>query len=208
MHSRCSALPFSLSLIFLVAMTAKHRHCPLRALPAGCASRYALRRGLRLRAHPRVGLACLARCLYYFAFSLCGPWLLKSSSRNMVTACNNSRLSRCSCSSSDSTKLLLAPSTPYCVIASSYVLNPTVFRRLLLCPINHHLVDWRDFPQYLRHLHCTLALARATIPAASSSACSIYRVGFHLASSRASQLFAGFYLLPRSLYGPLGASGV
>ncbi len=63
-----------------------------------------------------LGLACLTECHYVFtaqlAFSLCGllDFVPKSSSRNMVTACNN-RVVRCSCSSQTRQKLLLAPLT-------------------------------------------------------------------------------------------------
>ncbi len=113
----------------------------------------------------------------------------------------NSRLSRCSCSSSDSTKLLLLlnPVLRHCVQYTSSVAL-TVFRRLLLCPINHHLVDWRDFPQYLRH-HCErFGLSTGNNALSSSSACSVIALASALASSRATQPLQMLALL----LGPLG----
>ncbi len=79
----------------------------------------------------------------------------------MVTACNNS-----SCpvllvlSTRQSYSWLLNPVLRHCV---QYVLSClTVFRRLLLCPINHHLVisGFSAIPALSQTL---LALARATI---------------------------------------------
>ncbi len=113
---------------------------------------------------------------------------------SMVTACNNSKFVRYHLSilrldKSFSWLLKLR----HCV---QYVLSYlTVFRRLLLCPINHHLVDWQDFSQYLRRRY---GLARGNNLIASSSACSVIA-------------FSGFWplyglLLALALYGPLGPS--
>ncbi len=73
----------------------------------------------------------------------------------------------------------------------------------LLCPINHHLVDWRVF-----HNTCAMlgrfGLSTGLIPLASSQLVRVIALASALASSRSfSQLFTGF-LLTLALYGPLG----
>ncbi len=71
--------------------------------------------------HPRVGLACLARCpssrLSSPLVSAVSLALIKSSS--LTWSRFTSGIYPVACSSSDSTKALLAPSAPYCVIASN-----------------------------------------------------------------------------------------
>ncbi len=52
------------------------------------------------------------------AFSLCGLMATSKSSRNMVTACNNSRICPLLLLVLRLDKSFLAHSTPYCVIAS------------------------------------------------------------------------------------------
>ncbi len=75
-------------------------------------------------------------------------------------------------------------------------------RRLLLCPINHHLVDWRDFPQYLRH-HCRrFGLSTGNNTLSFFLSLFGYRVGSALASSQASQPLYGLLLTLRGLTRP------
>ncbi len=94
--------------------------------------------------HPRVGLACLAKCAYT-SLQLSSPLVSAVSLASSVVSqhghpARNSRLSRCSCSSQtrQSFSWLPQPVLRHCVQPSSVV---TVLRRLLLCLINHHLVD-------------------------------------------------------------------
>ncbi len=114
----CSALPFPF--VFDFARSPTDAKLPdaavLRALPVR-ASRYALRCESTTAGHC-VGLHALQDVMHCLTVCLCGLLGLSSRSRNMVTACNNSRVACCSCSSSDWIKLLLG-STPYCVIASN-----------------------------------------------------------------------------------------
>ncbi len=123
----------------------------------------------------RVGLACLTNVARLLSPLVSAMLMasLKSSSRNMATAFGNSGLSVALARPQTRQKLLLAPSTPYCVIASIKSLSCLTINQgaLLLCPINHHLVDWR-FPQYLRHRAGALAPARRKQYLASS-ACSV-----------------------------------
>ncbi len=154
MHSRCSALPFLCAILPSRQRTLNLRRIAQRGEKMVAARVcVAFTRSLWSSGagRPRWSLACLADVMHVFAsarlWSLRSPLASsKSSSRNMVTACNNSR-SRCSYRSSDSTKLLLAPQR----IASlrQYVLQLLDGLQALLS--NHHLVDWQDFPQYLRH---------------------------------------------------------
>ncbi len=145
MHS-CSALPF-LSLICQVTDSAKHSDRIARALPAGVCDRATRSAVKSYNCGPsscRSCMPCKMSCtsshqlafgLYWFSLASS-----KSSSRNMVTACNNSRLSRLTTpSSADSTKSfswLLSPVLRHCINNTSLQLYLTVFRRLLLCPIS------------------------------------------------------------------------
>ncbi len=130
---RCfSALPFLLSLIFARSPT-DAKPSPGRALPCGrCLQvrrRYALRCESTTAGHPsRVVVlhACKSHArlhgLLARLFNLCGLLRLRPS-RPLATwspLCNNSRLSCCSCSSSDSRQSFsLTSSTLHCVIASN-----------------------------------------------------------------------------------------
>ncbi len=117
------------------------------------------------------------------AFSLRSPLVSSVVLRNMVTACNNSRLLLLLVL--DSTKLLLFQ----ICIASLRPIRPQLLdglRRLLLCPINHHLLI-SGFSQYLRH-HCRrFALCTGNNTLSFFLSLSGYRVSFPLAPSRASQ---------------------
>ncbi len=124
------------------------------------------------------------------AFSAVPAWLRQVVlSQHGHHACNNSRLS-CSSSRLDkSFSWLLNP------CASLRPIRPQLLDGLQApasLPGNHHLVDWRVFPRNTCH-HCRAAqaLAQATIPIASSSACSV--ICFR------SRLFSGF---SASLRGP------
>ncbi len=87
------------------------------------------------------------------------------------------------------TRASLWPSTLYCVIASNTFSCLTVFRRLLLCPpIIILLIS--GCLQCLPSLQ-TLALARATIPLASSLSLFGYRARLPLRSSELLSLFYG-----------------
>ncbi len=184
MHSRCSALPFSLSLIFAVAdEDAKPLRRALRALPAGvCVALRPTPLSLQLRAILVWVLACLARCharlLAQLALSLCGLLgFVQSSSPTWSPLAITLGFVPLLLLVLRLDKASLGSSTPYCVIASNTSSSClTVFRRLLLCPVSHHLVDWQVFRNTCAIIAGALALARATIPLASSSACSIYRV--------------------------------
>ncbi len=109
---------------------------------------------------------CHARLHGSATFSLCRVSLAssKSSSHNMVTACNNSRLSRCSCSSQTRQSFSRPSAVP-----SLRPIRPQLLDGLQALvtslPVIICLVDC-DFPQYLRH-HCRrFGAARATIPLA------------------------------------------
>ncbi len=147
MHSRCSALPFSLSLILPIRRTLNLRRIALRALPAGpCVALRAPRVSLQLRVSScRSCMPCRCHAHVFTAqlIAICGlAQPSKSFSRNMVvTACNNSGVAPLTLLVLRLDQSSLGSSTPCCVIASQPVLSClTVFRRLL-CPINHHLVD-------------------------------------------------------------------
>ncbi len=101
--TRMIARPCLYALIFTFRSPTKPQtHYLHQALPAGCASRYALRR----ECGPSSGLACPPRCRTssQLAFSLCGllgKSLLTTWSTGTITLG-----SRCSCSSSDKKRLL------------------------------------------------------------------------------------------------------
>ncbi len=130
------------------------------------------------------------------AFSLCGLLgFVKSHSRNMVTACNNSRLSVALARPQTRQKLLLTPSNPYCVIASntSSVLDGLPGRLLL-----HQLIiilviggfSAIPAPSLQTLWPCTGNNTRL----ASSSACSVIALASSLAASSQEllSLFTGF----------------
>ncbi len=141
---------FFVPLTARVADDAKPPDMSLRRCPGA----YALRCGAWHQVIScRSCMPCSMSCTFtaQLAFSLCVVSLAssKSSSRNMVTACNNSRLSRCSARPQTPTKLLLAPQP---CIAS---LRPNIlscfldlFRRLSFSAqlIIILLIKW-DFPQ-------------------------------------------------------------
>ncbi len=123
MHSRCSALPF------FVFDFARSPTDGLQTRFAGvahreCASRYAS--ALIYNCGPSSCRSCMP-CHHYASSRLSSPLIstgllgfVKSSSRNMVTACNNSRICPLLLLVLQTRqKLLLAPPTPYCVIASN-----------------------------------------------------------------------------------------
>ncbi len=94
--------------------------------------------------HPRVGLACLARCHALFmaqlAFELCGLLgFVKSSSRFMVTLAITLRICPVALARPQTRqKLLLAPSTP---CASLRPIRPPVDGLQAFSAQYHHLVD-------------------------------------------------------------------
>ncbi len=108
MHSRCSSAPF---LVFDFARSPTDQASD--ALPCGPqgvrrATRSAV--SLQLRAILVWSLACLADVMHVFtaqlAFSLCGPWLRQNRPLATWSPLAITLGRRCSCSSSDSTKLL------------------------------------------------------------------------------------------------------
>ncbi len=114
MHSRCSAFAFVFFDFARSPTDAKPPDACLRALVCVGATRSGLQ--LQLRAILRVGLACLARAsarllTAQLAFSPCGSWLRPSRPLATWPALPLAITGRvvlwcCSCSSSDSTKLL------------------------------------------------------------------------------------------------------
>ncbi len=96
------------------------------------------------RAIPRVSLACLQDVMRIFTsssptlVSAVLPFVKVRPLTNMVTACNNSRVVRLALLVLRLDKASLG--SCMCVIASSPSSVMTVFRRLLLCPINHILL--------------------------------------------------------------------
>ncbi len=153
---QCTAV---LGLAFLLSLILPGRRRTLNlpdALPAGVARGKVrpLPQGESTTVGHLVGLACLARCQVHvftaqLAFSLCSllGFVQVVLSRNMVvTACNNSRLSQLGFARPQTRQsfLFLASLNP--VLRSQQCPIRVLFscltaRRLLLCPINHHLVD-------------------------------------------------------------------
>ncbi len=114
MHSRCSALPFSLSLILPPAGAKPPDALPCRRCPQGCASRYALRCGLH-NCGPSSCRSCMPCKMSCTTSRLSSPLVsavlgfVQVVLCNMITACNNSRLSRYLARPQTRQKLLLAP---------------------------------------------------------------------------------------------------
>ncbi len=197
MHSRCSTFAHSLSLILPGRRTLNLQTCIAAAgVAAGCARR-ATRAPLIYAGH-RVGLACLADVMRLHgskltAFSLCG--LLGFVSRPLATwstACNSFRLSGV-----DSTKASLGSLNRIASLSSRPQL-PAGHRRFS-AQLIINLVDWRDFPQYLRH-HCE-RFGLSTKATCRSFFLSLfgYRVGFRSPLLGASQPLYGL-LLALALY--------
>ncbi len=122
----------------------------------------------------------------------------------MVTACNNSRLSRCSCSILRLDKSFSWLLNPYCVIASNTSSVATVFRRY-----SAQLTIILLISGFFRN---TCAIVRTPLAPARNnntlkllhSACSVIAVGFR------SLIFSELLLQPNygltlALHGPLGA---
>ncbi len=200
MHS-CSALPFSQRNLWLPGRRRTlnlQTHCrPCGRCPQGV-RRAARSAGLQLRAILVPGLACLADVMRLHGsarrFSLTAISLAtsKSSSRNMVTACNNSGICPVALARPpDSTKLLLAPQPR---IASLPSARPQLLDGLQARCTTAQLIIiliggiFRNTCAII----AILALARATIPLTSSSACSVIALASAPPLLGLLSLFTGF----------------
>ncbi len=183
-QAKCSIfrpLPFSLSLILNPPADLQPPDALLRALPAGgVRSRYALRCESGTGPSSVPGLTCLAK-MSPRVFGSSSPLvsavsLASSKSYLAVTACNNSRLSRCSARPQTRQSFSWLPQLRIASLRQ-YVPPDSLDSASGACfsyPVIHHrpVIAW-DFPQYLHIIADALALARAAIPLASSSACSV-----------------------------------